>query len=139
MNVFHWHIVDSQSFPFQSASIENLSSSGTKSITCSYEKGDTLGIWKFLDPINRGAFSSNHIYKIDEITDLVEFARLRGVRIIPEFDTPSHTLSWRGAGDNVVIDCDKPGGTMDITNEKNFDLIEKLFVELKSIFKGAHS
>ena len=96
-------------------------------------------IWKFLDPINRGAFSSNHIYKIDEITDLVEFARLRGVRIIPEFDTPSHTLSWRGAGDNVVIDCDKPGGTMDITNEKNFDLIENLFKEAKSIFKGAHS
>lgn len=69
----------------------------------------------------------------------MEFARLRGVRIIPEFDTPSHTSSWRGAGDNVVIDCDKPGGTMDITNEKNFDLIKNLFEELKSIFKGAHS
>ena len=70
---------------------------------------------------------------------MVEFARLRGVRIIPEFDTPSHTLSWRGAGDDVVIDCDKPSGTLDITNEKNFELIEKLFKEIKSIFKGVDS
>ena len=138
MNVFHWHIVDSQSFPFQSASIEHLSSSGIRNIISSCEK-KSKNIYKFLDPINRGAFSSNHIYKIDEITDLVEFARLRGVRIIPEFDTPSHTLSWRGAGDDVLTDCDKPGGTMDITNEKNFDLIENLFEEIKSIFKGAHS
>ena len=112
MNVFHWHIVDAQSFPFQSAAIAKLS---------------------------RGAFSTNHIYKIDEITELIEFARLRGVRIIPEFDTPSHTLSWRGAGDNVVIDCDRPHGTLDITNEENFELIEKLFTEIKSIFKGVRS
>jgi len=111
MNVFHWHIVDSQSFPFQSASIKNLS---------------------------RGAFSSNHIYTIDEITDLVEFARLRGVRIIPEFDTPSHTLSLREAGDNIVINCEKPGGTLDITNDKNVELIETLFKELKSIFKDEY-
>lgn len=60
LSVLHWHIVDSQSFPFESKAVPEL---------------------------NLGAYSSVERYSQDEIRDLIKFAHLRGVRVIPEFGT----------------------------------------------------
>jgi len=37
-----------------------------------------------------GAYSASQIYSPKDVKDLVIYARLRGVKIIPELDAPAH-------------------------------------------------
>jgi hexosaminidase len=39
------------------------------------------------------------------VKDLVKYALVRGVRIIPELDTPGHAASWGKAPQNSKIAC----------------------------------
>ena len=64
MNVFHWHITDTQSFPLNLPSLPEFS--------------------------RYGAYSSDKVYSPEEVRDLVTYARERGVRVIPELDAPAH-------------------------------------------------
>nr|CAH8855299.1 unnamed protein product [Trichobilharzia regenti] len=63
MNVLHWHMTDDESFPYSSTVYPELSSKGA------YHPRE-------------------YVYERGEIGSLIEFARLRGVRVIVEFDTP---------------------------------------------------
>ena len=67
MNVFHFHIVDDQSFPYQSRLYPQLS--------------------------EQGAYNRKQIYSQTDIGDIIEFARQRGIRVIIEFDSPGLFVS----------------------------------------------
>jgi hexosaminidase len=66
LNVLHWHLSDDQGFRVASQQFPKLPELG----------------------------SDGHYYTQEQVRDLVAYARQRGVRVVPEFDIPGHTLSW---------------------------------------------
>lgn len=64
LNVFHWHISDSQSFPFASPRVPQMA--------------------------KYGAYSSDMVYTAEDVKEIVEFARVRGIRVLIEIDAPAH-------------------------------------------------
>jgi len=121
-NVMHWHIVDEQSFPYGSEVLPNLPSKGSYFPT-----------------------ARKHIYSIDQVKSVIEYARQRGIRVIPEFDTPGHVRAWgKGQPGLLTKCCDKNGtfngnyGPADPTNEENYHFMETLFTELRQVFQDEY-
>lgn len=113
-NVLHWHIVDDQSFPFVSETYPELSN---------------VGAWN----------NKTHVYTKDDVAQILEYARLRGIRVVPEFDTPGHAFSWRGIK-NLLTPCysgGKPTGQYGPINpiiDSNYDFLEGFFKEVAGRF-----
>ncbi|KAM4706910.1 beta-hexosaminidase subunit beta-like isoform 1-T1 [Discoglossus pictus] len=114
-NVFHWHIVDDQSFPYQSITFPDLS--------------------------NKGAYQPyTHIYTPIDVRLVVEYARLRGIRVVPEFDSPGHTDSWGKGQENLLTPCfkgEKLSGTYGPVNpilNDTYAFMYSFFEEVSKVF-----
>ncbi|CAH1253026.1 HEXA [Branchiostoma lanceolatum] len=114
-NVFHWHIVDDPSFPYQSVAFPDLSA--------------------------KGAFNPyTHLYTQEDVKDVIEYSRLRGIRVVPEFDTPGHTASWGAGLPGFLTPCydgSAPNGKYYAANpmlNTTYDYMTKLLQEIKDVF-----
>lgn len=102
LNVLHWHMSDSQSFPMQSTTAPKL--------------------WD-------GAYSAQERYTQADVAAIVEYARLRGVRVMVEFDMPGHAGSWCVGYPEVCpsASCVQP---LNVASNATFDLITGLLGEM---------
>ncbi|CAB1322528.1 unnamed protein product, partial [Coregonus sp. 'balchen'] len=118
-NVFHWHIVDDPSFPYQSSTFPGLSS--------------------------KGAFHpSTHVYTQIDVKRVIAHARIRGIRVLAEFDSPGHTQSWGKGQPGLLTPCYKgtvPTGTFGPVNPANpssYQFMTRLFKEVTSVFPDSY-
>ena len=124
MNVFHWHIVDDQSFPYESSRFPALS--------------------------KEGAFSSNQTYTSKDVEFIIEYARFRGIRVIVEFDIPGHTSSFGKAYPQLLINampeyrasrvadftnCTCP---MNVTSPSTIGFLTQFFNEIAEVFPDSY-
>merc|ERR1719273_20131 len=91
-----------------------------------------------------GSWDITHAaYTLEDMAHIVQYAKNRGIRIIPEIDVPAHTRSWALAYPDISAHCPKynphpewPGyyTPMDPSNELIYSIIDGVIKDLTSVF-----
>nr|AYV99601.1 venom polypeptide [Dolopus genitalis] len=117
LNIFHWHITDSQSFPLIIKSRPELS--------------------------KYGAYSPEKIYTAENVVDIVKYGKARGVQVIPEFDAPAHVgEGWQKYDMTACFNkkpwqkycVEPPCGQLDPTVDGLYDVLEDIYSEMFEMF-----
>lgn len=107
LNVLHWHIVDSCSFPYVSTRFPALS--------------------------QKGAYDPRATYTAAQLSGLVAYAHDRGVRIMPEFDIPGHG-DWEGGEPSVTVTDGPCKDTLDPTKNETYEFLGEFLTEVTTVF-----
>ena len=107
--------MDDQSFPYVSTSLPNLA---------------------------KGAYGgyASHMYTQKDVQQIIAYGYERGVRVVPEFDTPGHVRSWGVGYPELTTPCysnGKPDGTtgpLNPTLNGTFDKLSLLYKEISQVF-----
>jgi hexosaminidase len=115
MNVFHWHLSENQGFRVESKKFPKLHEMGSDGL----------------------------YYSQEEIRDLIQYARDRGIRVVPEFDVPGHSTAWfvgypELASGPGPYEIERRWGVFDPafdpTNEKTYKFLDQFFGEMAKLF-----
>lgn len=119
LNVLHWHLTEDQGFRVESKKFPKLHLMGSDGL----------------------------YYTQDQVREIIDYARARGIRVVPEFDIPGHSTSWlvgypelgsapgpyaieRGAG------IFQPA--LDPTREQVYKFLDTFFGEMAALFPDAY-
>jgi len=124
LNVLHWHITDTHSFPFYSNRVPQM--------------------------VAYGAYSPYQVYYPEDVIELVKYARVRGVRIVPELDAPAHVGNgWQWAekeGRGRMAVCvnqepwqsycvQPPCGQLNPLHEGMYNVLGEIYKDMLDVFQ----
>jgi hexosaminidase len=119
LNVLHWHLSDDQGFRVESRKFPKL----------------------------QQLASDGDYYTQDQLRDVIEYARQRAIRVVPEFDMPGHVTSWVVAYPELAS---APGpyelarkfgvfdAAFDPTRKETYKFIDAFIGEMAPIFPDAY-
>lgn len=115
MNVLHWHLTDDQGFRVECKTFPKLIEFG----------------------------SDGNYYTQVQIKEIINYAKERGIRVIPEFDIPGHSTSWLAAYPELAsapgpFKLERRWGVFnpvfDPTKEETYEFFDKFFSEMSKLF-----
>eukprot|EP01017_Pseudomicrothorax_dubius_P010307 TRINITY_DN13668_c0_g1_i1.p1 TRINITY_DN13668_c0_g1~~TRINITY_DN13668_c0_g1_i1.p1 ORF type:complete len:435 (-),score=87.79 TRINITY_DN13668_c0_g1_i1:123-1427(-) len=114
-SVFHWHLTDDDSYPMQLDAFPTL-----------FEKA---------------VFSPAERYTKADMKEILDHGRKRGLRIIPEIESPGHARSWSlDPSIYDIVTCPNgsskgiPHGYLDPTMNRTYEVVGTMFKELFDMF-----
>ena len=119
LNVLHWHLSENQGFRVESKLFPLLQKDGSNGL----------------------------YYTQQQIRGVIEYARDRGIRVVPEFDVPCHTTAWfvgypqlaSGAGPyKIETRWGVFDPAMDPTREGTYQFLDRFIGEMTALFPDAY-
>lgn len=119
LNVFHWHITDSHSFPLVLKSQPELS--------------------------RLGAYAADKVYTAVQIGEILDYAFVRGVQVLPEFDAPAHVgEGWQNTNLTVCFNqqpwsqfcVEPPCGQLNPTRSELYPVLGDIYAEMFELFRA---
>lgn len=150
MNRFHWHLTEDQGWRIEIKKYPRLTEVGAwrdETLVGHYSDGRTwlheifpwLDTWHEYDGQRYGGF-----YTQDEIREVVEYARLRHVHVVPEIELPGHAQAAVVAYPELASSDEKIGVKREwgishhIYNpeESTIHFLKDVFTEVLALFPG---
>jgi hexosaminidase len=107
LNVLHWHVVDSQSFPIEIPTFPKLS--------------------------EKGAYTTSSVYTPEQVTEIVNYAFYRGIRVVIEYDMPGHCHSWSLGYPEMMVHCPDHYDIMNPYSDFTYKVIDGVISHTSSV------
>ncbi len=137
MNVFHWHLTDDQGWRIEIKKYPKLTEIGA------WRKGSMIGHYNQhqFDTLRYGGF-----YTQDDIKEIVAYAKLKHVTIVPEIEMPGHAMAALSAYPQLActsgpFEVEKQWGVFDdvfCPKPETFQFLEDVLTEVMALFPGEY-
>lgn len=142
-NTFHWHLTDDQGWRFETTTYPKLNSIG------SWRDSTLIGHFK-TTPARYDGKRYGGYYTKAEIKEILEYAKVRGITVIPELDIPGHSRAAIAAYPQLSTKPDtvwNVATTWGMYNRQNnvlapndftFQFLKDIFKELSDLFPSTY-
>lgn len=146
INKFHWHLTDDQGWRIEIDKYPNLTKKGAW-------RADRSGIaWWEREPATADEPKTvGGFYTKEAIKEVIEYARIRNVEIIPEFDVPGHSKALVASYphlfcyDNptdvnfeVAVGGKAPDNTVCAGKETSYEFLNDIIIEVAALFPSKY-